>query len=101
MCSQIRYGSPTNWSLDHENDLDMDDAESMADSTSSRSDSFQNPTSVRIEFRNEFLAEAIDRIEECCLVENDATRNEWTWENCSCIDVSTAAMGISYRGGSR
>lgn len=60
--------------------------ESITDSDTS-SDSYQNPTSLRIEFRNEFLAEAVDRIEECCSLESSVVENEWLWESSS-IDVS-------------
>lgn len=67
-----------------DNDLDM---ESIADSESSSESCFQNPSNLRIEFRNEFLAEAIDHVEECCYVENANSENEWLWES-SVIDVS-------------
>ncbi|XP_065199938.1 endoribonuclease Dcr-1 [Planococcus citri] len=77
-CNSIRYGSPTSW-LNH-NDDDLD-GESITDSISS-DDSFENPSGIRIEFKSEFLAEAVDRMEECAdLDDNFDTENTWQWDD--------------------
>lgn len=44
-------------------------------------DSFENPSGLRIEFKNEFLAEAVDRIDDCSELDCIKTENTWQWEN--------------------
>lgn len=79
----MRYGSPTSWLNHNEDDLDID---SMGE-TESTADSFVNPSGIRIEFRSEFLAEAVDRIEECADLEDTDSKNTWQW-NGSDMNVS-------------
>lgn len=73
---KVRYGSPTSWLNHNEDDLDID----SMDETESSDDSFVNPSGIRIEFRNEFLAEAVDRIEDCSDLDNVDSNNIWQWE---------------------
>ncbi|XKL67863.1 hypothetical protein PGB90_003354 [Kerria lacca] len=73
----VRYGSPTSWLSHNEDDLDMD---SINESETSE-DSFENPSGLRIEFKNEFLAEAVDRIDDCSELDCIKTENTWQWEN--------------------
>ncbi len=72
----MRYGSPTSWLNHNEDDLDMD---SIGESETSE-DSFENPSGLRIEFKSEFLAEAVDRLEGNCELDDVNTENTWLWK---------------------
>lgn len=44
-------------------------------------DSFENPAGLRIEFKSEFLAEAVDRMEETSSLTDDTdVESTWCWE---------------------
>lgn len=52
----------------------------MGESESSE-DSFENPAGLRIEFRSEYLAEAVDRMEDSpTLMEDTDVESTWCWE---------------------
>lgn len=69
------------------NDDDLD-GDSISDSLSS-DDSFENPSGIRIEFKSEFLAEAVDRIEDCTDLDNFDSENTWQWDVSDHITVIT------------
>lgn len=44
-------------------------------------DSFENPAGLRIEFKSEFLAEAVDRMEDTpSLIDDIDVESTWCWE---------------------
>lgn len=58
----------------NDDDLDVDSLEGDSESTE---DDVENPSGLRIEFKNEFLAEAVDRMDKCRDLQPTNSENTW------------------------
>lgn len=86
--TKVRYSSPTSWMVQSDNesstfsDIDSDDG--------IQDDGGLHPNRLRIEFRNTFLAEAVDandsKSNKLFLFKNNEIPHSWTWnDNCDPI----------------